>query len=86
MTDFEIKRHLSFSHKCIIIMFLTFSFIFAFIPLWNLGVNNSLRTEMYLAGENIIKMDAEDRAIRASISEPAIKENTQLVASVSISK
>ena len=79
MTDFEVKKHLSFSHKCIILM------ILAFIPLWHLGVNNSLRTEMYLSGENIINLDAEDRAIRASISESELNENPQYLASVSVS-
>ena len=38
-----------------------------------------------MAGENIVKLDAEDRAIRASISEAEIQENTQYMASVSIS-
>ena len=85
MTDFEVKKHLSFSNKCAILMFLTVTFIFAFIPLWHIGVNNSLRTEMYLAGENIVKLDAEDRAIRASISEAEIQENAQYIASVSVS-
>ncbi len=85
MTDFEVKKHLSFSHKCIILMILAFTFIMAFIPLWHLGVNNSLRTEMYLSGENIINLDAEDRAIRASISESELNENPQYLASVSVS-
>ncbi|MBO5770773.1 MAG: hypothetical protein J6R23_05935 [Spirochaetales bacterium] len=85
MTDFEVKKHLSFSHKCLILMLLAFAFIFAFIPLWQLGVNNSLRTEMYLAGANIIDLDAEDRAIRAAISETENETNTQYMASVSIS-
>lgn len=85
MTNFEVKKQLSFSHKCLILMLLTVIFIFAFIPLWQLGVNNSLRTEMYLSGENIIDLDAEDRAIRASISESEIEDNNQYMASVSIS-
>ena len=85
MTDFEVKKQLSFSNKCMILMLLTITFIFAFIPLWHIGVNNSLRTEMFMAGENIVKLDAEDRAIRASILEAEIQENTQYMASVSIS-
>ena len=41
MTDFEVKKQLSFSNKCMILMLLTITFIFAFIPLWHIGVNNS---------------------------------------------
>ena len=78
------------NHLCLIKLqnFLVLNFeirVFAFIPLWQLGVNNSLRTEMYLAGANIIDLDAEDRAIRAAISETENETNTQYMASVSIS-
>lgn len=75
MSDFGFSSKLKLSHKCVILTVMTMCFVFAFIPLWQVGINNSLRTDLYLSSENIVKMDAEDRALRAAIAEVETAES-----------
>lgn len=67
MTEIEYGKKLSFSSKCIIIALIAMAFIAAFIPLWQMGVNNSLKHEIMYSTSNLEKLDQEERALRAAI-------------------
>ena len=68
MTEIEYGRKLSFSSKCIIIALVALAFIAAFIPLWQIGVNNSIKHEIMYSQHNLDRLDQEERALRAAIA------------------
>ncbi len=68
MTEISYGKRLSFSSKCFIIAFIAVAFIAAFIPLWQMGVTNSLRHEILYSNSNLQNLDKEERALRAAIA------------------
>lgn len=68
MMEIEYKQKLNFSSKCIIIALVALTFIAAFIPLWQIGVNNSLKHEITYSTNNLESLDQEERALRAAIA------------------
>lgn len=66
MKDFEVEKGINLKFKCIILATLAIAFIVAFIPLWQLGVDNMLRYDLILSEQKLQELDSEERALRAS--------------------
>lgn len=69
MKDFEVEKGLNLKFKCIILATLAIAFIVAFIPLWQIGVDNMLRYDLILSQQQLQELDSEERALRASYSD-----------------
>ncbi len=68
MTEISYGKKLSLSSKCFIIAFIAIAFVATFIPLWQMGVTNTLRHEIIYSNTNLQNLDKEERALRAAIA------------------
>lgn len=66
MKEFDFGRVSSFKLKCILLSILAIGFIVVFIPLWQLGVENTFRQEMIANQIQLNQLDSEERALKAS--------------------
>lgn len=70
MYDIEFSRKMTMPVKCMIIIMLSLCFVVAFIPLWQMGVNNSVKDGIIKAQSDIEALDQEGRALIASAILP----------------
>ncbi|GEM_PF-2931132 len=68
MKDIEMEKNFNFRFKCIALAILAIAFIVAFIPLWQLGIDNTIRHEMIVSQIALQDLDYEERALIASSS------------------
>ena len=68
MSEIDYGKRLSLSSKCFIIAFIALAFIAAFIPLWQMGVTNSLKHKIVYSNNSLQDLDREERALRAAIA------------------
>ncbi len=83
MRDFEFGKIVTFKFKCIALVILAVAFIVAFIPLWQLGVDNTVRQQMIASQLTLQELDSEERALRAvAIDYSEVLDNTVASAKV----
>ncbi len=68
MRDFSFGRVSTLKFKCIALVLLAIGFIVVFIPLWQIGVENSFRQQMIKSQIRLNELDGEERALKASAS------------------
>lgn len=75
MRDFDMEKITTFKFKCTALAILAIAFIIAFIPLWQLGIDNTFRHEMIASKIRLNELDSEERALIASASDYQMDEN-----------
>ena len=65
MKDFEVERNTNLKFKCTALAILGIAFIVAFIPLWQLGVDNTMRIQAMASEVTLNELDTEERALKA---------------------
>lgn len=86
MKNYVFKKSATIRVRCIMLALLAIVFISAFIPLWQLGVENTIRCQMLAYEKTLTELDGEERALVANnaIEEAGINSSISYITTASL--